>query len=108
MASKLRDNLLYTALAISCSLNCCIIVFGTLGDLSTHMSVLAKVARALATPPGFLFGWLIQPKVQSISAIIIASVEGLIGSIAFYTLVAWVILWLLARRHSSKSGDGQA
>jgi len=108
MAFRLKDNSLFTALAISSSINCCMILFGTLADFNTHLSGLAWISRLLGTPPGLLLGWLIHPRSHSIAAVIMASVEGLIGSIAFYTLVAWIILRILAFGRSSKSEDGQA
>jgi hypothetical protein len=103
MTSNFRNSLLFKAIAISTNLNALMVLLGVVGNAVRPLSILAKISGAIAAPTGFLLGWLIHPRTQSLPAIAFAAVEGLIGSIALYTLVAWVVLRFLARRKSSNS-----
>lgn len=105
---KFRDGLLFKAIVISTNLNALMILLGVIGNAVKPLSILARISGAIAAPTGFLLGWLIHPRGQSLPGIVFAAVEGLIGSIALYTLVAWIVLRFLARRKSSNGSVKQA
>jgi hypothetical protein len=105
---KFRDSLLFKAIVISTNLNALMILSGVIGNAVKPLSILAKISNGMAAPTGFLLGWLIHPRTHSLPAIAIAAVEGLIGSIALYTLVAWVVLRLVAHRRRSTSSATRA
>jgi hypothetical protein len=84
------------------------IVLGTLGTAVKSLSFLAPVSRFIAAPPSYLVAWLIQPKAQSIAIIVVAMIEGLTASVAFYTLVAWIVLRFMPQRSSLKNDDSRA
>ena len=106
--SSFRNSLLFKAIVISTNLNALMILLGVVGNAVKSLSILAKISGAIAAPTGLLLGWLIHPRTQSLPAIAFAAVEGLIASIALYTLVAWAVLWFLARRKSPNSSVKQA
>jgi hypothetical protein len=81
------------------------IVLGLVGNNLKPLSSLGKIADVMARPTGFLIGWAIRPHTNSLVTIMIASFEGLIGSIVFYTVVAWVVLQLLVIWRPSKSRE---
>jgi hypothetical protein len=98
MTTNFRKSLLFRTLLISVSLNALMILMGTVGDLVKPLSWLAKLSGMIAAPPGFLIRLLIQPKLHSVAAIVAAMIEGLFGSIIFYTVAAWIVLRLLTLR----------
>jgi hypothetical protein len=100
---KFRDSLLFKAIVISTNLNALMILLGVVGNAVKPLSILARISGAIAAPTGLLLGWLIHPRTHSLATIAFAAVEGLIGSIAIYTLIAWVILRWIAHRRRSKS-----
>jgi hypothetical protein len=106
--SNFRDRLFFKAIVISANLNALMIVMGTVGNAVKPLSVLARISDGIAAPTGFLLGWLIRPRVQSLPAIVMAGIEGLIGSVVLYTLVAWIVLLFVVRRGSSKSSGDPA
>ncbi|HEX4321385.1 MAG TPA: hypothetical protein VHZ52_10815 [Acidobacteriaceae bacterium] len=71
---------------------------GTVGELVKPLSWLMKVSGVTAAPQGFLIRLVVQPKPQSMASVMAAMVEGLLGSFVFYTIAAWIVLWLMARR----------
>jgi hypothetical protein len=103
MTGKLRDSLLFKAIVISTNLNALMILLGVVGNAVKSLSILGKISDAMAAPTGFLIGWLIHPRTHSLVAIAFAAVEGLIASIALYTLIAWIVLRLFAHRRRSQS-----
>jgi uncharacterized membrane protein len=103
-----RESQLFKAIVISINLNALMILLGVVGNAVKSLSILAKISNGMAAPTGFLLGWLIHPRTHSLAAIAFAAVEGMIGSIALYTLVAWVILRWVAYRRQSKSSAAQA
>ena len=108
MASKFRNSSLIKAISISVAINGFMIVLGTIGGLVKPLSGLAKFSDWLAAPPGFLIGWLIRPKAGSPAAFAIAGIEGLLVSIVFYTILAWIVLWFLTYRRRSKSDPNRS
>ena len=108
MTSSIRDSLLFKAIVISININALMILLGVVGNAVKPLWILVKVSSAIAAPTGFLIGRLIQPRAHSIAAIVTASIEGLICSIALYTLVVWGVLIFVARRKSSKNSGKQA
>jgi hypothetical protein len=106
--SNFRNSLLFKAIVISTNLNALMILLGVVGNAAKPLSILAKISNGIAAPTGFLLGWLIHPRTNSLTAIAFAAFEGLIASIALYTLVAWIVLRLVARRKSSHSSAAQA
>ena len=108
MTSSFRNSLLFKAIVISTNLNALMILLGVVGNAVKPLSILAKISNGIAAPTGFLLGWLIHPRTHSLAAITFAAFEGLIASIALYTLVAWGVLRYLARRKSSNSSVKEA
>ena len=94
MSTKFRHSLLFKAFLISMGLNSLMILSGTLADLVKPLALLGKLSSVIAALPGFVLRLVIQPKLHSVSGIIMAMVEGLLGSIVFYTVVAWIVLRL--------------
>lgn len=107
-SSPFRDGLFFKAVAISCCLNCAMIVLGTIGGTVKSLSVLAWISGVLAMPTGFILGWLIRPTTHTVGAVVVASLEGLFGSIVIYTVLAWAVLRFAVRRTASKAGEDQA
>jgi hypothetical protein len=100
MKTNFRKSLLFKALLISMSVNALMIFVGTVGDLVKPLSWLTKLSGMIAAPPGFLIRLLIQPNLHSLATIVAAMIEGLFGSIIFYTVAAWIVLRLLALRRA--------
>ncbi len=75
---------------------------GTLASLVRPLRWLSWIARAIATPPGLVLRLVIRPNGQSVISYAVAAVEGLLGAVIFYTLLAWFALWLYARWSSAK------
>src|SRR5271170_6884189 len=90
------------AFALSMCLNGLMVALGTLARFAKPLSVLTVVSDAIAAPPAFLFGWIVRPKTNQIAAYIFAAFAGLILSILFYALVAWIILRLIAYLRASR------
>jgi hypothetical protein len=103
MTSNFRASLLFKAIVISVNLNALMILLGTIGNVVKGLSILAKISNLIAAPIGFLLGWLIHPTGHSLAGIVIAALEGMIASFAFYTLVAWIVLRFAANRVSKKN-----
>jgi len=107
-SSQFRDGLFFKAVAISCCLNCAMMVLGTIGGMVKSLSVLAWISGMLAKPIGFILGWLIRPTAHTLGAVVVASIEGLFGSIVIYTVLAWIVLRLTVRRTAPNAGQDQA
>ncbi len=75
---------------------------GTVASLVKPLRWLSWVARAIATPPGLVLRFMIRPNGQSVVSYALAAVEGLLGSVVFYALLAWFGLWLYARWKGGK------
>jgi hypothetical protein len=108
MASKFRNSRLFKAISISIAINGLMILLGTIGGLVKPLSGLGKFSDWVAAPPGFLIGWLIRPTVHSATSFAIAGFEGLLVSIVFYTILAWIVLRFLTNRRSSRSDSNQS
>jgi hypothetical protein len=96
MSTNFRNSLLFKAFLISMGLNGLMILAGTFADLFKPLALLGKLSNGIAAPPGFVLRQLVQPKQHSISGVIVAMVEGLFGSIVFYTVTAWIVLLLVS------------
>lgn len=97
--SKSYEGLLSKAFGISVVINSLMAVLGTLGNIKT-LSALGVISDGLAAPTAHLFGSVIAPKEHSFGAIAIAGVEGIVISLALYTVVAWLVLRLWPRSRS--------
>jgi hypothetical protein len=104
MKSNFRDGRLFKAIVLSVNINALMIVLGVVGNAVKPLSILARISNVIAAPTGFLLGWLIHPAGSSLAAIFFSGLEGLVASIAFYTLVAWGVLrWMQQRKRAKKS-----
>jgi hypothetical protein len=108
MKSSVRDSRLFKAIVLSVNLNALMILLGMVGNAVKSLSILASISNGIAAPTGLLLGWLIHPAGQSLFAIFFAGFEGLIASIVFYTVVAWIVLFWLQRRSPAKKNARQS
>ena len=107
-SSQFREGLLFKAIGISCFLNCTMLVLGTVGGMVKSLSILAWISVVLAKPAGLILGGLIRPTSHTVGAVVVASIEGLFGSIVIYTVLAWIVLRLTVRRTAPNAGQDQA
>ena len=94
-------NTLLRAAVISVNLNAVMILLGMVATCVKPLSGLAKVSQVIAIPPSFLLRLVIHPSAHaSAMTVVLAMLEGLIGSMIFYTVVAWIVLQLIALRQA--------
>jgi hypothetical protein len=91
------------AIFLSACINCLMALTGTISNLARSLHWLAWISNAIATPPGLVLRFVIRPTAHSVASFALAAVEGLAGSVIFYTLVAWCALWLYARWRNAKT-----
>lgn len=103
MSTKMRNTLLFKAFLFSLLINALASGAGMLGNMAKPLHFLGYLAQAIAAPPAFLIAWLIRPRSSSLAAIVVAGVEGLIFSIAFYTVIVWSLLLLTDRSSHPRS-----
>jgi hypothetical protein len=101
MSDTQTSAMLRRAVFISACINCVMALTGTVSNLARPLHWLAWIANAIATPPGLLLRFVIHPTGHSVAAFALAAFEGLMGSLIFYTLVAWGALWLYAKRRTA-------
>jgi hypothetical protein len=95
------------AIFLSVAINCLMALTGTAASLIRPLRWLGWVARIIAAPPGFLLRLVIRPAGNSVASYAIAATAGLIGSLIFYALIAWGVLWLIARLQSARAPESR-
>lgn len=101
MSMRLRAGLLVKAIGISICLNSVMIVAGVIGDSVKALSWVGWISNAIAAPPGLIIRLVIHLGGHSVSAYIMEAIGAVVCSIAFYAILAWVILLFVARRETS-------
>ena len=91
MIDRVQTPKILVAFGLSIVLNCALLASAALYDPHKPASLLSRAADALTTPPGLIVGWLFAPT-HSGAGVFLAFA----CSIAFYTLLGWVFLILLA------------
>jgi hypothetical protein len=96
MSPKLRDSALFKSIGISLLLNCGLALSAFLSDARwPPLVLLRRVADAVAAPPGLIIGTF-GPKQHTQSAFLWAVAEALLCSIAFYAIIFFGVLRLVA------------
>src|ERR1700722_15703199 len=108
MRTSVRKSLLFKAVIVSINLNALMILLGMIGNFVKSLSVLGAVSKVIAAPPGVLMRLLLHPRANSPVAIVAVMFGGLVVSIIFYPVIAWIVLRLMAYRRSSKTEDSLA
>jgi hypothetical protein len=108
MSEILSSPNLRRAIFISACINCLMALTGTIANLAHSLNWMGWIARVIATPPGLVLRFVVHPIGLSVASFAVAAFEGLMGSVVFYTLVAWGALWLYARLRSPKTPQQDA
>jgi len=106
-----RPSILLKAIQFSLALNSVMVVTGVLSSLFARLSWLSVISSILALPPAVLVGWMLKPKAANLIAVAVSGIEAIFFAIAFYTLVAWLVLlyWPQLRaigRRASRKDSG--
>ncbi len=109
MSLKLRDRMIFKAIGISVLLNCGMALSASLYDTrKPPLVLLRRIADALAAPPGLIINMFGAPKQHSYHAFMNAIAGALLCSIAFYAVVAWCVMKLIAYLRSDAAGHRAA
>lgn len=73
------------------------VIAGTVASIVKQLRWLSWISRVIATPPGWILRLVIRPTANSVVSYAIAAFAGILGSLVFYTLIAWGALWLAER-----------
>jgi hypothetical protein len=92
MSLSPQCRLILKALMISVALNCVLLVMSVFGGSPEGGSLVARIADAIAAPPGAIAQRVFAPKKHSVGAFVAAATESLAWSIIFYAIVALLIL----------------
>jgi hypothetical protein len=93
---------------ITVSINCVMVLAGTISSMVKPLHWLWWVARAIATPPGLILRFVIRPNGSSVVSFAVAAFAGVFGSLVIYGLLAYAALWLFDRRQSAKTTSNAA
>lgn len=108
MSDTFFSPLLRRSVVVAVSINCVMVLTGTMANLVRSWHWLSWIARGIATPPGLFLRYFLRPNAQSVASYAVTAVIGICCSVIFYTLVAWGVFWLLARRRPAKTPDHAA
>jgi hypothetical protein len=95
-------GLVFKAFLFSLMLNSVMSISGYLGNSAKPLAFLGYLAQAIGAPTALLIGRLIKPSGKSLVGIAVAGVEGLVCNIVLLTLLTWLALVLLERRHAAR------
>jgi hypothetical protein len=87
-----QRRLMATASIISVVINVALVSMSFIGSSLGSGSWISRVADAIAAPPGVIAERAFEPRDHSTGALVAAAAESLACSIAFYGIVALVVL----------------
>ena len=102
MSIRQSGKLLWKAIGISVCLNSVMIVTGVLADVAKPLAWLGWISTAIAAPPGLIIRLFIHLGGQSARAYIAEAVAAFLCSIAFYTIIALLVMLVIVYRESSR------
>jgi hypothetical protein len=98
-------GLLKRSFILSIMIVCILMLTALLGKAFKPLSFLTWVADAIAWPPGLITNLVVHTNANSVASFAISAAVGLMITIVFYTVVAWIFLrfWPVLRSRSNKN-----